>query len=274
MTKKGKGDQMTPTADIRPTGLPADFQRRFNEDGYFVWAGMYSPSEIAEKRNYIKNIVTHTDRWPTRMFLYGDDGGGSETPSAIQAGHLHDWTFIEWVRDERILHVVRELLGNDLAVYNTSVFMKHPQSPGVVPWHQDEVYYAVTTELLVACWVALTDVTMENGGLKYLKGGHLQGVLQTGPPRDEYAAATFDREVVAIDANNVVDVPVEAGSAIFHHSLTPHYSGPNKTDSPRWACALDYMRADYRFSGPGEARRCYPIVSGSRRDVDVIIGQG
>ena len=242
---------------------PADFQQRFNEDGFFVWEDMYSSAEIAQKHNYIEQIVTNTDRWPSGMFMYGDDGS-DDVPTTISAGHLHDWTFIDWARDERIFQVVRPLLGDDIAVYNTSVFMKPPRSPVIIPWHQDQVYYAVTTEFLVACWVALMDITIDNGALKYLRAGHRSGILSTSPPRDADAASSFDREVVDIDANRVVDVPVPAGSAIFHHSLAPHYSGPNKTDSPRWAIALDYMRADYRFTGPGESRRCYPIVSGSR----------
>ena len=240
-------------------------KERFDADGYFVWEELYSPAEVARKRAYIEQIVTNRDRWPSRMFIYGAAGTDSDddaVPTAIHTGHLHDWTFIDWARDERILRVVRPLLGDDVAVYNTSVFMKPPRSPVVIPWHQDQAYYAVTTEFLVACWVALTDVTMDNGALKYLRGGHRCGVLPTDPPRDANAATTFDREVVDIDPSQIVDVPVRAGSAIFHHSLVPHYSGPNRTDSPRWAIALDYMRADYLFTGPGEARRCYPIVSG------------
>ena len=261
------GDTMTPTTNNHTPGPPADFQKRFDEDGYFVYEDMYSPAEVAQKRDYIDRVVKNTDQWPSRMFIYsgeGTDSNDDEVPTAIQAGHLHDWTFIDWVRDERILQVVRPLLGENIAVYNTSVFMKPPRSPVVIPWHQDEVYYAVTTEFLVACWVALTDVTIDNGALKYLKVGHRCGVLPTGPPRDANSAATFDREVMDIDPSRIVDVPVRAGSAIFHHSLLPHCSGPNNTDSPRWALALDYMPADYQFTGPGEARRCYPIVSGSR----------
>ena len=256
---------MTATKSNRTPGPPVNFQQQFDEDGYFVCEDMYSPAEVAQKRTYIEQIVTNTDRWPSRMFL-GSDGADSAdgVPTAIQAAHLHDWTFIDWVRDERILQVIRPLLGNDLAVYNTSVFMKPPRSPVIVPWHQDQVYYAVTTEFLVACWVALTDVTIDNGALKYLRAGHRGGVLPTGPPREANAAATFDREVGDIDPARIVEVPVRAGSAIFHHSLLPHYSGPNNTDSPRWAIALDYMRADYQFTGPGDARRCYPIISGSR----------
>jgi hypothetical protein len=255
---------MTSSNSVRHPGLPADLQKRFEEDGYFVWEGMYSFAEIGEKRQYIESIVTHADRWPNRMFTRDEEENEPVLPSAIQSGHLYDWTFIDWASEERILQIIRLLLGNNIAVYNTSVFMKPARSTNVVPWHQDQVYYAVTTGFLVACWIALTDVTIENGALKYLKAGHRRGVLPTEPPHDERAQAGFDREVRDIDGARVVDVPVRAGSAIFHHSLIPHCSGPNTTDSPRWALALDYMRADYRFTGPGQARRCYPIVTVSK----------
>ncbi len=106
------------------------------------------------------------------------------------------------------------------------------------------MYYAVTTEFLVACWVALTDVTIDNGALKYMKAGHRCGVLPTGLPSEANAAATFDREAADIDPARIVEVPVRAASSNFNHSLLPHYTAPNNTDSPPWAIALDYMSAD------------------------------
>jgi phytanoyl-CoA hydroxylase len=246
---------------------PADLAQRFREDGFFVYENMYTQDEVTQMREHVQNIVDNTDRWPARMFHWGDQDQAApgSKPTAIQAGHQHDWRFFEWANDERILNVVRPLLGDNVAVYNTSVFMKPPLSPGVIPWHQDQIYYAVATEFLVACWVALTDVTIENGALKYIPASHHHGVLPTQRPTDPAAPAVFDRTIKDVEKlGEVVDVPLTAGSAVFHHSLTAHYSGPNTVNTQRWGLAMDYMKADYSFSGSGEARRAYPIVSGQR----------
>ena len=244
---------------------PTDFEKRFREDGFVVYENMYSQDEVALMREHVEGIVDQTDHWPARMFHWDAGIDSDSRPTAIQSGHLNDWRFFEWAQDQRILNVARPILGDDLAIYNTSVFMKPPHSPGIIPWHQDQIYYAVTTEFLVACWVALTDVTIENVALKYIPTSHQHGVLPTQPPTGPGSVAAFDR--VVADAENLgkpVDVPLKAGSAVFHHSLTAHYSGPNTVDTPRWGLAMDYMKADYKFSGSGEARRAYPIVCGHR----------
>lgn len=243
--------------------MTSKFADAFDRNGYFIVERLLPADEIERIREGIWDIVAHTDRWPGPMFHYAD---GSDTPSAISSGHLYDWRFVEWARDERILEIVTPLLGDDIAVYNTSVFMKPPHSPGVIPWHQDQIYYAVETDFLVACWIALTDVTIENGAIEYLPGSHLEGVLPTAPTTDPAAADTFDRTVAHVDDTRAAAVPIEAGSAIFHHSLCAHRSGPNVTDEPRWALALDYMRADYRFAAEGHRRRVYPVVQGKRAE--------
>jgi len=243
---------------------PGDFQQRFHKDGFVVYEDMYSQDEIARMRGDIESMVDQTDRWPSNMFHWDAGTSLGSKPTAIQAGHLYDWRFFEWARDDRILNVLRPILGDDLAVYNTSVFMKPPQSSAIVPWHQDQIYYAVTTELLIACWVALTDVTIANGALKYVPGSHRHGILPTERPTDPEAASAFDRTVTNVSVEKAVDVPLRAGSAVFHHSLTVHSSGPNQADGPRWGLAMDFMKADYQFNGNAEARRVYPIVCGKR----------
>ena len=58
-------------------------------------------------------------------------------------------------------------------------------------------------------------------------------------------ALTTEREVM---------LPIEEGDVIFFHSLLWHASGPNRTDSPRFAEIVSFMGPTARFIGRGEGR--------------------
>lgn len=251
--------------NARNTGWspPSDFPQRFQDDGFFVYEDLFTQEEIACLRWLVEEIVADTDRWRSGMFHWDAGTGPGAMPTSINEAHFHDWRFFEWATDDRIQNVMRALLGDELAIYNTGVFMKPPHSSVVIPWHQDQVYYAVETDFLVGCWIALTDVTVENGAVKFIPGSYRHGILPTQPPTDPHAAKAFDRVVANVDElGSAVDVPLTAGSAVFQHSHTVHSSGPNTVDASRWGLAVDYMSTDYTFAGSGEARRAYPVVSG------------
>ena len=93
---------------------------------------------------------------------------------------------------------------------------------------------------------------MQNGCLSFLPGTqHVENVeaINLGEPQDIF---NLDPAL-----KNVRPVPCElkAGSATFHHGMTFHYAGANKTEGMREAFAIIYMPSDTTFNGNG------PIVT-------------
>ncbi|MBD0280358.1 MAG: phytanoyl-CoA dioxygenase family protein, partial [Flavisolibacter sp.] len=92
----------------------------------------------------------------------------------------------------------------------------------------------------LTCWCALDDATAENGCLQYIPGSHKWGLLPkpiiTGELHgikdflNDEQKAQFERPALA---------PVKAGEAIFHHSLTLHGSGENRSNQPRRAFVVN-----------------------------------
>src|SRR5688572_4704448 len=62
-------------------------------------------------------------------------------------------------------------------------------------------------------------------------------------------ALTTEREIV---------IPVEAGDVIFFHSLLWHASGPNRSDTSRFAEIVSFMGPTARFVGRGEG--AFPLA--------------
>jgi ectoine hydroxylase-related dioxygenase (phytanoyl-CoA dioxygenase family) len=52
---------------------------------------------------------------------------------------------------------------------------------------------------------------------------------------------------------------MRAGSGLFFHSLLPHYTAPNRSQSWRRAIALSYMSAQSRYTGSGESPTYFPV---------------
>jgi ectoine hydroxylase-related dioxygenase (phytanoyl-CoA dioxygenase family) len=66
---------------------------------------------------------------------------------------------------------------------------------------------------------------------------------------------------IPIEALKVADevlLPVEAGDVIFFHSLLWHASGPNRTDSTRFAEIVSFMGPEAAFVGRGAGR--FPLA--------------
>ena len=68
----------------------------------------------------------------------------------------------------------------------------------------------------------------------------------------------FRIPVEALKATREVLLPIEAGDVIFFHSLLWHASGPNRTDSTRFAEIVSFMGPDAAFVGKGQAR--FPLA--------------
>lgn len=93
----------------------------------------------------------------------------------------------------------------------------------------------------LTCWCGLDDSSKENGCVQYVPGSHRWGLLE--------------KPALAGDLHGIVDylteeqkrqfkpVPVEtkAGYGIFHHPLTLHGSGENKSKNPRRAFVINVV---------------------------------
>lgn len=62
-----------------------------------------------------------------------------------------------------ILDAVEDLIGPDILVAGTTLFINDPETQGFVSWHQDARYIGLEPHDWVTGWIALNDVDLENG---------------------------------------------------------------------------------------------------------------
>jgi ectoine hydroxylase-related dioxygenase (phytanoyl-CoA dioxygenase family) len=135
-----------------------------------------------------------------------------------------------------------QLLGNKpVRFWHDQLFYKPPKKGGVVAWHQDYSYWTRTKPIAhLTCWCALDDATIENGCLQYIERSHKWGLLPKPVIAGElHGIKNFldNKQKKAFEKPAFTEV--KAGEAIFHHPLTLHGSGENKSNQPRRAFVIN-----------------------------------
>ncbi|MDD9156570.1 phytanoyl-CoA dioxygenase family protein [Aliivibrio sp. S4TY2] len=103
--------------------------------------------------------------------------------------HLYYRNLMLMVYRPQVVERLKSLLGSDLMVWRTSIFHKAP-GDGALGWHQSSLFageeYGIFKPALLppvgydtygklfnlSCWIALDDVTIENGAMQVAEGTH------------------------------------------------------------------------------------------------------
>ena len=155
----------------------------------------------------------------------------------------------EITRRPSLTELVSELLGPDLLVWGCSFFIKNPDSPEYVSWHQDLTYWGLDGLHEVTAWVAFSPATPDNGCMRFLPGSHRQPIVEH---QDTFASENLlsrGQEVaVPVDEVRAVDVVLEPGQCSLHHGRMFHASRPNRSADRRIGLAIRYISPRMRQS--------------------------
>ena len=236
----------------------------WTRNGYLVHdQPLLSPAEVEALGQRIKDIASGKLRHvPEEMFRFEKTAKAGEsahdqrydTVRNIAFVHRYDDLVLALCKSARILDIVEGLLGPDIKLYTDQFFMKPPFHGTPQEWHQDsETWKFFAPHDHVTCWIAIDEATVENGYLHYIPGSHKWGYVDGGHVPN-LVAQLKQREVV---------VPRRPGYAAFHHSLTLHYTGPNRTPHRRRGVAIHYIRAQTRYIGnPADRQPPFLLMRG------------
>jgi len=172
------------------------------------------------------------------------DGLEAATMRVGHALHAADPVFAAFCAAPAIRERFRQILGGPGAVLASAVIYKQPRSEIVqFGMHQDAWYLTTAPDSLALAFVALDDMSAENGCLEVIPGSHrdpVAVVLRMGPDGFVPTAGAMPR---APARERGVALPVEKGSVIFLDGRTYHGSEPNRSSRPRRALLLHGMGA-------------------------------
>ncbi|MEM7427082.1 MAG: phytanoyl-CoA dioxygenase family protein [Pseudomonadota bacterium] len=151
-------------------------------------------------------------------------------------------SFDNLVRHPALVAAVTPILGPDLMVWSSGLFIKEAKSPKIVSWHQDLTYWGLDDAQELTAWVALSPSNEASGCMQFVPGSHTSSQVAHIDTFDENNLLTRGQEIaVDVDEGAGVSVILETGQASLHHGHLFHASGPNTTDDRRIGSAIRYI---------------------------------
>ncbi len=196
--------------------------------------GFVGPIEVMsedEALTYRRRLEEAEARYPDAL-----------NPTSRNNAHYAFSFLDEIAHHEAILDAVEDIIGPDIMLWGTVLFIKDANSPGFVTWHQDVTYSGHEPHDGVTPWLALSPVTPESGCIRMLPGTH-KGPIR--PHEDTFHAdniLTRGQQLNGIDGGGAVDVVLRPGQMSLHHLRVIHSSQPNQSSDRRIGVAMQpYM---------------------------------
>ena len=151
------------------------------------------------------------------------------------------------VRNPIIVDAVEDLIGPNISLWGSVLFIKEPQSAGFVSWHQDATYMGIKPHTFVTPWLALTPSNRENGCMSMIPASHKTHIRPHDDTFENDNILTRGQEVRDVDESTAVDLILRAGQMSLHHAKIIHGSRPNLGEDRRIGYAMQaYMPPEAR----------------------------
>lgn len=240
---------------------PTTARVRYERDGFFLHPepvipvalvrGASAGMDALRRGEYETGVPPQPSYWNP-----GDDPGKL---CKIEMPQVANRAIMALLRHPALGALAAEVTGARMVqVWWVQLLLKPPAGPGGstnIGWHQDRHYWQVWEEgsELFTAWVALSDVTEAAGPMRFVRGSHRWGLQHSdfyGQDHDAQRGQIHPPEGAQWEEVAAILPP---GGVSFHHNLTYHGSGPNRTNTPRRSFAL-HMRTE-RSAPVGGARQ-------------------
>ena len=168
-------------------------------------------------------------------------------PEEIHAenrNNLHlSFSFLDkLVHNKIVVDAMEDLLGPDLALWATVMFIKEPSSEHYVSWHQDATYMGMNANRFATPWISLSTSDRNTGCMTMIPGAHLQEIVNHEDTFDNNNILTRGQIINNVDESLGVDLILEPGEMSIHSGTVVHASKPNRSNNRRIGFALQsYM---------------------------------
>ena len=147
--------------------------------------------------------------------------------------HLISPLLDEVTHNSKILNAVQSLIGEDILVCGTTLFIKNPNIKGFVSYHQDAKYIGLEPLNWVTAWVAITDSNENNGCMRMWSGSHKENLKNHDQMFNEGNLLTRGQTINNVPKNETTPLILKAGQMSLHHPKVVHGSDLNKSNDRR-----------------------------------------
>ncbi len=210
--------------------LTDDQKTFYRKNGYVVVRGLLTPQEAAAYRQEAHDLAARLSARRNINSTWGSADAVTDKPTALL--HCHDVqfqsaAFARLIVDERLTSAASDIIGPNVQLHHTKMFIKPPEKGSPFPMHQDAPFFPHENHSMIAAIIHFDDAPLEKGCVRVVPGSHTRGMLPHDSTGNWHLSPT---EYPVADA---VPVPAQAGDVLFFSYLTIHGSGINESAEAR-----------------------------------------
>ena len=170
-----------------------------------------------------------------------------EFPEEINSesrNNLHlSFAFLNAIAHNKIIvDAIEDLIGPDISLWASVMFIKEPSSKQYVSWHQDATYMGLDSLDFPTPWIALSPSNIETGCMTMIAGSHKTKIQNHEDTFAENNILTRGQVIQDVDESKAVDLILQPGEMSIHHGAVIHGSQPNNSNQRRIGFSLQsYM---------------------------------
>ena len=201
------------------TNLSSNQLKQYEDKGFVSPIDIFSKDRANEIRNELELIEK---KMPSELDKSGRYNAHLISPLLDKVTH-----------DPKILDVVQSIIGENILVCGTTLFIKNPNEKGFVSYHQDAKYIGLEPYNWVTAWVAITDSNEHNGCMRMWSGSHKDNLKNHDQMFNEGNLLTRGQTVNNVPTNETTPLILKAGQMSLHHPTVVHGSDLNKSNDRR-----------------------------------------
>ncbi|MBI1281681.1 MAG: phytanoyl-CoA dioxygenase family protein [Anaerolineaceae bacterium] len=211
---------------------------QFNKEGYFIIENAVTGQQLEMLRRECQRYVDAFEAEMERLDVNRLGISHYKKRYFIDNRGYESAEIADFLTSELMTDVCRSILGDEAYLYNEQYVVKVADVGTKFGWHQDSGYIDHYHDPFLTCWVALDDMTVENGTLYVLP--YERAKMH---PTDLFEHMTEDQtndKVGYYGDDPGIPVLVPAGSMVVFSSRLFHRSGANQSHKMRRAYEAHY----------------------------------
>jgi ectoine hydroxylase-related dioxygenase (phytanoyl-CoA dioxygenase family) len=219
---------MSATLTDKPL-LTAAQKQLFRDEGYMILERIVPEEHLELMRDKCQGFIDAADAEMTRK---GTERNGLDAKGKryfLAYAYQKQPSLGKFIFSELMAEICRATIGNEAYLFWDQYVVKGADKDSAFSWHQDSGYVHLECPMYLTCWVALDDVSLENGTvflLPYSESGIRTVVKHVMDEKTHDLVGYFGK-------NPGIPAIVPAGSIVVFSSYVFHRSGPNLTDKLR-----------------------------------------
>lgn len=204
----------------------------YEENGYLLVPGVFTREEAADYRRECHELIERLTKIRDVDATWGSARALNPEAAQTKLLHCHDVqfqsaAFSRMILDERFTSAAAALMGPNIQLHHTKMFIKPAEKGSPFPMHQDYPFFPHDRHTMTAAIIHFDSAPVEKGCVRVVPGSHKLGPLPHDREGGWHLSATdYPLEKATVCA-------AQAGDVLFFNYLTIHGSGLNVTSEAR-----------------------------------------